>query len=780
MTQIPSKSAATPSGLASPQTPGSTDTRLLLRRMRGVMAGPGTAAARLDQIVRLIATTMVAEVCSIYLRRAGEVLELFATQGLNPNAVHQTRLRVGEGVIGDIAARARAVALADARAHPSFAYRPETGEEEYHSMMGVPILRSGKVIGVVAVQNRTQRHYTDDEVETLQTIAMVTAEMVSGAQLVSAEELRQTDGNALLPLRLDGVKLHGGPALGIAVLHRSRPVVRKVIAEDIALELERLNSALEGMHSALDALLEDKALAGKGEHRDVLETYRMIAEDRGWLGRIREAIGGGLTAEAAVQKVQNETNARMAQIQDPYLRERIADFQDLANRLMSHLAGTANGDDHQNGNGHPPPHMIVVAETMGPAELLDYDRSRLRGVVLASGSPTSHVAIVARALDIPVVGRVADILDRIEPGDPIIVDGDNAQVFLRPGDDVQTSFLDSVLDRSRRRAAYQALRSLPARTLDGTDISLQINAGLLVDLGHLEDTGADGVGLYRTEIPFMVRPDFPDVVEQTELYRRIVEHSDGKSVVFRTLDIGGDKLLPYVQEGGEENPAMGWRAIRIALDRPAILRQQLRALIAASAGRPLQVMFPMIAEVAEFRAARRLLEMELDRAKRNEAEPPSTVEIGVMLEVPALAYQLPILAEEADFISVGSNDLLQFLFASDRGNPRLAQRYEALAPPVIALLRSIAETCRSARGGAGTRLSLCGEMAGNPLEAMALIGLGFRNLSMAAPSIGPVKEMVRSLDVPRLTEYLDSLAQSADHSLRPKLTAFARDHGVVI
>ncbi|MEM9684785.1 MAG: phosphoenolpyruvate--protein phosphotransferase, partial [Pseudomonadota bacterium] len=513
---------------------------------------------------------------------------------------------------------------------------------------------------------------------------------------------------------------------------------------------------------------------------DVLETYRMIAEDRGWLGRIREAIGGGLTAEAAVQKVQNETNARMAQIQDPYLRERVADFQDLANRLMSHLAGTANGDDLTNGNGQTPPHMIVIAETLGPAELLDYDRSRLRGVVLSSGSPTSHVAIVARALDIPVVGRVSDILERVEPGDPVIVDGDNAQVFLRPGDDVQTSFLDSVLARSRRRAAYQALRSLPACTLDGTDIHLQINAGLLVDLGHLEDTGAEGVGLYRTEIPFMVRPDFPDVTEQTELYRRIIEHAGGKPIVFRTLDIGGDKLLPYVQEGGEENPAMGWRAIRIALDRPAILRQQLRALIAACAERPLQVMFPMIAEMAEFLAARRLLDLELKRAADNGQEPPSSVEVGVMLEVPALAYQLPILAEEADFISVGSNDLLQFLFASDRGNPRLAQRYDGLAPPVVSLLRSIAETCAAARGGAGTRLSLCGEMAGNPLEAMALIGLGFRYLSMAAPSIGPVKEMVRSLDVPRLTDYLDSLVRSADHSLGPKLTAFARDHGVVI
>ncbi len=780
MTQIPSKSAATPQGLANPQTPGSSDTRLLLRRMRGVMAGPGTAEQRLDEIVRLIATTMVAEVCSIYLRRAGDVLELFATQGLNPQAVHQTRLRVGEGVIGDIAARARAVALADARAHPSFAYRPETGEEEYHSMMGVPILRSGKVIGVVAVQNRTQRHYTDDEVETLQTIAMVAAEMVSGAQLVSAEELRQADGNALLPLRLDGVRLNGGPALGVAVLHRSRPVVHKVIAEDIPLELERLNAALEGMHSALDALLEDKALAGKGEHRDVLETYRLIAEDRGWLGRIREAIGGGLTAEAAVQKVQNETNARMAQVKDPYLRERVADFEDLANRLMSHLAGTANEEAGKALNGELPPHMIVVAQSMGPAELLDYDRSRLRGLVLAEGSPTSHVAIVARALDIPVVGRVKEILERVEPGDPVIVDGDNAQVFIRPGDDVQTSFLDSVRARSRRPAAYLALRDLPATTLDGTDIHLQINAGLLVDLSHLEDTGAEGVGLYRTEIPFMVRPDFPNVEEQTDLYRRILEHARGKPVVFRTLDIGGDKLLPYVEDGGEENPAMGWRAIRIALDRPAILRQQLRALIAASAGRELQVMFPMVAEIAEFVAARRLLGMELARAAERGREQPTRVEVGVMLEVPALVFQLPQLAEMADFISVGSNDLLQFLFASDRGNPRLSQRYDSLAPPVVSLLRSVADACNAARGGAGTRLSLCGEMAGNPVEAMALIGLGFRRLSMAAPSVGPVKETVRSLHLPKLADYLSSLSSAADHSLRQKLVAFARDHNVAL
>lgn len=784
MTDLPSRMPKTPPGpkapgqKASPAAHGAgSDTRLLLKRLREIMAGGGPAAPRLDRIAKIIATNMVAEVCSIYLRRAGDVLELFATEGLNPEAVHKTRLRIGEGIIGDIAAHARALALSDAPADPRFAYRPETGEEPYQSMMGVPILRTGKVVGVVAVQNRAQRHYSEDEIETLQTVAMVLAEMVASGELVSAEELREADGIALLPLRLNGVRLNGGLAIGLAVQHEPRIVVKRLIAEDIPLELDRLNAALAGMYTQLDTMLADDALAQGGEHREILETYRMIAEDRGWLGRIREAIEGGLTAEAAAEKVRNENNARMQAVADPYLRERMADFDDLARRLLLHLAGAA-GDIPK--PAELPPDIVVVAHSMGPAELLDYDRARLRGLVLEEGSPTAHVAIVAKALDIPVVGRTRGALARIEPNDPVVVDADHAQVFVRPGDDVLALYRQTASDRVARRAAYTAMRELPSVTRDGVSISLRLNAGLLVDLQMLLETGADGVGLYRTEIPFMVRPAFPSAEEQTTLYGRILDLAGGRPVVFRTLDIGGDKMLPYFGEKTEDNPAMGWRAIRIGLDHPALLRRQLRALVRAASGRELNVMFPMIAEVAEFAAARRLLDLELARCTARGMAPPKTIRVGAMIEVPALLFQLPALTERADFVSVGSNDLIQFLFASDRGNPRLAQRYDVLAPPVLSLLRHLVQTCRAARGGKGIPLTLCGEMAGDPLEAMALIGLGFRQLSMAAPNVGPVKAMVRSIALGHLAEYLSELRESCDHSLRSKLLAFARDHGVAL
>ncbi|MGE0722902.1 MAG: phosphoenolpyruvate--protein phosphotransferase [Alphaproteobacteria bacterium] len=733
------------------------------------MASGGTAQERLDRIVTLIAGEMVAEVCSCYIRRAGEVLELFATEGLRPESVHRTRLRIGEGLVGDIAAHARPLALANAQSHPLFAYRPETGEEIYQSLMGVPILRGGKVHGVLVVQNRTQRSYVEEETETLQTVAMVLAELVASGDLVNPNELAPTEGVALLPSRIEGVRLVAGLAMGFAVLHEPRIVIRRVVAEDPAAELERLREALARMQSALDAMFAADDLGRGGEHMDILETYRMFAEDRGWIQRIREAIAGGLTAEAAVQKVQDDTRARMQTVSDPYLRERLFDLQDLTNRLLLHLAGERAAP------AELPEEIVLIARSMGPAELLDYDRSRLRGLVLEDGSPTAHVTIVARALDIPVVGRVAGAAQRAEPGDLVVVDGDHGQVFIRPGEDIQQRVAEGMRARAAQRAAYAALRDAPAVTRDGVAVSLQLNCGLLIDLQQIEATNADGVGLYRTEIPFMVRSSFPDVVEQTEMYRRILDQAGGRPVTFRTLDVGGDKRLPYLPPGEEENPALGWRAIRMALDRPAILAQQARALIAAAHGLHLRVMFPMVAEVAELEGARAIVERERRRqAARGFA--PTRVEIGVMLEVPSLAFQLDALLPRIDFLSIGSNDLVQFLFASDRGNPRLADRYDTLSPALLGFVRRLARACDRA----GVPLAVCGEMAARPIEAMALVGLGVRVLSMPAAAIGPVKMMIRSLTLAPLIAYLDQQEGSASRTLRNHLKAFARDHQVVI
>jgi phosphotransferase system, enzyme I, PtsP len=715
---------------------------------------------------------MVAEVCSAYVMRAGEVLELFATEGLRPEAVHRTRLRVGEGLVGVIAATARPLALADAQSHPDFAYRPETGEEIYHSLMGVPILRGGRVLGVLVVQNRSLRHYTEDEIEVLQTIAMVVAELAARGDLVNPLEIATSRGGSLLPVRLAGVRLNAGLAMGPAVLHEPKILIRQVVAEDVSAELPRLRHAVAAMREAIDELVATSRGLGIGEHHDVLESYRMFAADRGWVARIADAIRSGLTAEAAVQKVREDTRTRMMQASDPYLRERLHDLEDLANRLQHHLSGDPPGAAWAD----LPPEFILVARTMGPAELMDYARRRIMGLVLEEGSPTAHVAIVARALDIPVIGRVDDAASRIETGDIVVVDGDHAQVLIRPSDHVRQSVGATVEARSRRRAFYDTLRSAAAVTRDGIEIKLLLNAGLLIDMPQLRATGAEGIGLFRTEIPFMLRDSFPGVEEQTEFYRSVLEQAGDRPVVFRTLDIGGDKVLPYLPHAVEDNPAMGWRAIRIGLDRPAMLRQQLRALIHAAEAQPLFVKFPMIAEIAELERARAILDMELGLAAKERRVLPEPIRIGVMLEVPALLWQVPALCARIDFLSIGTNDLMQFLFACDRGNPRLAERYDPLSMPMLALFREVIAQTRDA----GVPLSMCGEMAGNPIEAMALIALGFRTLSMAASAIGPVKTMIRSLDATAVAAYLDEIRGRPDHSLRPKLEAYARDHNIVL
>lgn len=746
--------------------------RRLLARIRDVMAANGNAQTRLARIVSIIAKDMATEVCSIYVRRAGDVLELFATQGLRATAVRRTRLGVGEGLIGEIAAKGRPLALSDARSHPSFVFKPETGEEIYQSLMGVPILRGGRVVGVLAVQNTSRREYTDEEIEALQTVAMVLAELVASGDLIGRNELMPIEGLALAPMRLEGARLNAGLGIGAAVLHKHQFAIRRLVAEDTREEHERLRKAVAEMHGALDNMLRASAVAGSGEHREVLESYRLIAEDVGWLRRIGDAINTGLTAEAAVQKVNDEIHARMRQVSDSYLRERVHDLEDLANRLLQHLLKS----DEAVLNIPTEDDFVLVARNLGPAQLLDYHGGSLKAVVLEEGSPSSHVAIIARALDIPVIGQVRDALARIDAGDLLIVDVDHAQVLVRPGEDVRHLFRRSLAARDERKAQYAALTGLPAVSMDGVSVSISINAGLQMDLQHMAETGADGVGLYRTEVPFMIRSDLPDVESQRQLYSKILAYANGKPVVFRTLDIGGDKVMPYWDHGQDENPAMGWRAIRVSLDRPALFRQQLRALLRAAADQDLYVMFPMIAEVREFKYARHLLDREIERIRDGGGALPRQVKVGAMLEVPALIYQLADLLREVDFLSVGTNDLFQFLFASDRGNYRISEAYDVLSPVLLKLLRSVVEQCEAA----GVPVSICGEMAARPLDAMALLGIGFRNLSVSPPAVGPIKMMVRSTQVTHVTRYLEKICLGRQGSLREKLKAYAQDHGIII
>ncbi len=744
--------------------------RILFRQLRRVMAGQGDAELRLQTIVGLIASNMIAEVCSCYLMRAGDVLELFATQGLNKEAVHRTRLRVGEGLVGDIAAHARPLNLSDAQSHPQFAYRPETGEEAYHSLLGAPILRGGRVIGVLVVQNRTMRHYTEEEVEAIQTVAMVVAELVSSEEMISSTELLDTAGNATLPHRLAGRVLAEGLAAGYAILHEPRIEVRQTIADNMADELVRLEVAVSGLQSSVDDMLNTTDALASEESKDIFEAYKMFAHDKSWLKRLETAVRAGLTAEAAIKRVQDDTRNRMKEIVDPYIRERLSDLDDLANRLYLHLEGNQGIDRH-----HLPQETVVVARNMSAAELLDYDQSNLRAVVLVEGTRSSHVAIVARALGVPVIGQCEEIYDSVEQGDYVLVDGEHGQVFLRPGDDVTQAFDRSVRHREERQAKFAALRDKEAISKDGQLVDLHMNAGLLIDLDHFDSAGADGIGLFRTELQFMVRSKMPKVDEQTELYSTVLDKAGDRPVIFRTLDVGGDKVLPYLQMKEEENPALGWRAIRIGLDRPALLKAQLRAMVRAAAGRNLSLMFPMIAEVSEFLEAKSLLTREIEREKEK-GRGPKQVKVGTMIEVPSIIWQMPHLLREVDFVSVGSNDLLQFFYAVDRGNAMVTDRYDVLSSSFLSMLQYIARECDKA----GVPVSICGDVAGKPLEAMTLIGLGYRSLSMSVEAIGPVKQMVRSADIAKINEFTKRLCNSKVISAREQLRAFAKDHSIIV
>ncbi|WP_025900037.1 phosphoenolpyruvate--protein phosphotransferase [Sneathiella glossodoripedis] len=745
--------------------------RILFRQIREVMAGEGDPERRLQKIVQLIASNMIAEVCSCYLMRAGDLLELFATQGLKQEAVHNTRLRVGEGLVGDIAAHARPLNLSDAQSHPQFAYRPETGEEIYHSLLGVPIKRGGRVIGVLVVQNQTMRVYTEEESEALQTIAMVVAELISSEEMIAATELLDTAGNATKPHRLTGRVLAEGLGIGTAILHEPHIVVRKTIAENIAEEIERLNSAVARLQDSIEDMLSVSDEAFTDESRDIFEAYKMFAHDKSWLKKMTTAVDSGLTAEAAIKRVQDDTRNRMSQITDPYIRERLSDLDDLANRLFLHLDGNIEIDRQ-----HLDQDTVVIARNMGAAELLDYDRVRLKAVVLVEGTRSSHVAIVARALGIPVLGQCAEISKSVEEGDLVLVDGENGQAFLRPSDDVIQTFERSMRHRAERQAKYAALRNKKAVTLDKQPVQLNMNAGLLIDLDNFQDAGADGIGLFRTELQFMVRSQMPKVDEQTELYTKVLDKAKGRPVIFRTLDVGGDKALPYLEMKEEENPALGWRAIRIGLDRPALLRSQLRAMVRAAAGRNLTVMFPMIAEVSEFLEAKAILMREIERESNRTGIKPEAVAVGTMIEVPAIVWQLPQLLKVVDFVSVGSNDLMQFFFAVDRGNSRVTDRYEMLSSGFMSVLRFVAQECNKAN----VPVSICGDVAGRPLEAMALLGLGYRNLSMSIEGLGPVKEMVRSADTAKIADFVNKLCNMREPTVREQLRAFAKDHSVII
>ncbi len=739
-----------------------SEPRRLLSRLRSLRAD---GSAPLSALVRLVASELVSEVCSVYVQRPGDILELAATEGLKADAIGHTRLRVGEGIVGLCAAKGSVMNLPDAQNHPAFAYRPETGEEPFASMLAIPVRRSGRTLGVLAVQNRTPRNFTDAEVDDLETVAMLVAEVLSGSGATDGSP----DGlGATVPRVFSGTSLMGGIAAGPVVLLRTgRPAIR-LLADDPKAEQIRLDQAVDRMQRGLDDLFagvpSNGGLADVTASRDVLEAYRLVASDAGWLRRAGDVIRGGTTAEAAVQRVASELHDRMRRIGDPYLRERLADVEDLANRLLTALTGDAAPVP-------VPAGAILLARRLGPAELLDWHARGIGGVAIEEASPSGHAAILARALGIPAIGGLRGMLDSAEQGDDAVIDADDGQFILRPETEVVHAYIRAREARSAKYADLAVWRDRPAASADGVPLKLMLNIGLGLELPQLARTGADGIGLFRTEIAMLARGSVADVAEQAAIYARVLDEAGDKPVLFRTLDLGADKLLPGMVSA-EENPAMGWRSLRVGLDRPALLRRQLRALLLAAGGRALSVMFPMVATVAEFRAARSLLLAEAKRVR----PAPATLRIGTMLEVPALMWQLPELLKVADFISVGSNDLLQFLFAADRGTPSLYDRYDFLSQPVLDLIEQLVGSAHIT----GVSVSVCGEAASRPLDALVLVALGVTTLSMPAAGILPIKAMFARVDLRSFRPVLAAIRRGGGFGLREPVAVWAREQGILV
>ncbi len=745
--------------------------RKILTGLHEVMAAKNNAQAKLNQVVNIIGEAMNSEVCSIYLRRDG-VLELFATRGLNEAAVHVTRLGLGEGLIGTIAENVESLNLDEAASHPNFRYMPETGEEKFHSFAGVPIVRSEQAVGVLSVQHMEPRKYDELEIEALQTVAMVLSELIAGADLIDIAASGDTVNNGAKVL--NGLSLVQGMAAGIAIFHQPNVRIEHTVAEDTEAERQRLYSAFDKMREQIDRMTSQADFATGGEHEEVLQTYKMFAYDEGWARRINEAIDSGLTAEAAIERVQQRTRTRMRQIDDPLLADRMHDLEDLANRLLRIVSGqmsTAAQLGLKNDS-------ILIARNLGPAELLEYDKRRLRGVILEEGSLTAHVIIVARAMGIPVLGRVSGIRHQVREGDMVLLNTYNKNVVVRPSDAIVEAFQSQLADQQKKKARYTAMRDFEPVSLDNKRINLMINAGLRDDVGAIALTGADGIGLFRTEFQFLISATLPQRERQQRFYREVLDAAGDKPVIFRTLDVGGDKALPYlrVHQIEEENPALGWRAVRLALDNMGLMKAQARALLEASGGRTLNVMFPMISEPWEFDAAKAVFTAQLEYLAGRKKILPTRIRYGAMLEVPALADALDILLPKLDFLSIGTNDLTQFLFAADRADPRLAERYDWLSPAILRFIRRIVVACNEHK----VDIAVCGEMGGRPLEALALIGIGIERLSITPAGIGPIKAMIRTMDHAKAVTKIASLLDKPTENMREELINWAAEQKIEV
>ena len=729
----------------------------LLQRLQGILSEFDDGQTRLDNMVIEIAKALESDVCSIYLMRDTSTLELCATTGFRLDAIHVAQMRLGEGLVGQIAQDRRIINAANASKVPGFRYIPETGEEIFTSFLGVPLLQQGEPRGVLVVRSKESRRYSASAVESLQIVTAALSDMAELGKFASPGHSFTTPHTYAANFR--GTVGQEGIAEGRVLLHEPRVLVSNPVAEDPEKEIQRLRAALSELQSTIDRFADIAQQESKDENWEIFTAYQMFARSRGWVSRLEDNILSGLSAEASVEKEQSKARAKMRKA-EPFIAERLHDLDDLANRLLRILTG-------QDKSGTEiPSDPILVARNIGAAELFEYGR-QLKGIVLEEGSFGSHASIIARSMGIPLLLQVKGLVNEALNGDPIFVDseGKTGQVYLRPDENMAAALHNKFTLRQQTQKFYTNLRDLPAQTRDKVMISLHMNAGVTSDLPSLVMSGAEGVGLYRTELQFLSSRSVPKRQMLVDQYSHVLDSAKGRPVCFRTVDIGSDKILPYAkQHTREANPAMGWRAIRISLDRHGLFKMQLQALIRGSKGRPISVMFPMIAEADEFFQAKEffLNTIAADRSKGYKI--PSEIQIGAVLETPSLAFAPDGFFQEADFISIGGNDLQQFFFAADRTNERVRSRYSTLSVSYLSLIEHITARCDAFN----RPVSYCGEAAGIPLEAVCLAAAGVQKLSMRAFSIGRVKHLLRQTDL--------SEVRAAIHRARNDSLTSVRDY----
>jgi len=720
----------------------------------------------LRNIVTLVARRMHTDVCSIYLLDPdNETLRLQASKGLSRKAVGKVTLRIGEGLTGMAAQKRHAIAIEEPQEHPGYRYFKETGEERFHSFLGIPLFSDrNNHLGVIVLQTKDPRQFNKDEISALSTIAFQVTSIVINARLLDSIRLHQEEGQrvnqALAQAKkslndsgiadenaqqgvLTGSVAYPGVAIGPATILEERLGFADILHEnevDIGTELKNLESALE--KTCIQTIFLEKRVAERLSENDaaIFHTHLMILEDRSFIRKLQDEISNGHSAAYALEKTVADYIEVFRKMEDPYLRERASDMEDIGRRILANLVGDTSGQTlHLK---HP---GILVARQILPSDMATLDNEKILGIITETGEKSAHAVIMAKSMGIPAIVAVRGALKHIAPEDSLIMDAGTGCIYINPSETVKNEYQRLQLDQTRELCRLDQYRDQPAMTSDGVRITLRANIGLISDITVAKRFGAEGVGLYRTEFPYMARYDFPSRDDQYELYSQVVKEFDGQPVTIRTLDIGGDKALPYFSPPKEDNPFMGWRSVRVSLDNRDIFRTQIEAILMAGVHGPVKLLFPMISSMDETRACKEVVTEARLNLKKEGLDFADNIPLGVMIEVPAAVRMVPQLANEVDFFALGTNDLVQYFLAADRNNPLVSKYYDPLHPAILHVLYEVTDTALSM----GKGVSLCGEMATDPLTLLLLIGMGIREFSMPAPFIPRTKAFLKgvSMDV---------------------------------